>query len=77
MPTLQRFGAISIRMYAGDHHPPHFHIVGSNCQVLVRIGDLVVIAGIARKAEIAEAMKWARANRETIAIKWLELNERG
>jgi hypothetical protein len=26
MPTLQRFGAVSVRMYADDHRPPHFHI---------------------------------------------------
>jgi len=28
-----------------DHHPPHFHIVGPEFQVLVRISDLTVIAG--------------------------------
>jgi hypothetical protein len=32
-------------MYADDHHPPHFHIVGPEFQVLVRISDLTVIAG--------------------------------
>jgi hypothetical protein len=45
MPVLQRFGAVSLRMYADDHHPPHFHIVGPEFQVLVRISDLTVIAG--------------------------------
>ncbi|HIJ83435.1 MAG: hypothetical protein HW380_3548 [Magnetococcales bacterium] len=28
MPTLKRFGAVSVRMYADDHHPPHVHVVG-------------------------------------------------
>lgn len=77
MPTLQRFGAVSIHTNADDHHPPHFHIVGSNFQVLVRSSDLVIIAGVARKAEIAEAISWAKANRKTLALKWVELNERG
>jgi len=76
MPTLQRFGAASIRMYADDHHPPHFHIVGADFQVLVRIADLVIIAGAARKAQIAEAMAWAETHREWLALKWVELNER-
>jgi Domain of unknown function (DUF4160) len=76
MPTLQRFGAASIRMYADDHHPPHFHIVGADFQVLVRISDLAVIAGEARKAQIADAMLWAENNREFLALKWVELNER-
>jgi hypothetical protein len=77
MPTLKRFGTTSIRLYADDHHPPHFHIVGNDFQVLVRIADLAIIAGVANKAQIAEAMAWAMANRETIALKWVELNERG
>jgi len=63
MPTLQRFGAVSLRMYADDHRP-HQHLVGAD-QVLVRISDLAVIAGEARLAQIAEALAWA------------ELNERG
>lgn len=77
MPTLQRFGAASLRMYADDHHPPHFHIVGADFQVLVRIADLAIIAGEARKSQIAEAMAWAATHRETLALKWVELNERG
>lgn len=76
MPTLQRFGAASIRMYADDHHPPHFHIVGADFQVLVRIADLAIIAGEARKSQTAEAMSWAKAHREWLALKWVELNER-
>lgn len=77
MPTLQRFGAVSVRMYADDHRPPHFHIVGPDFQVLVRISDLTVVAGRAHQSRIAEAMAWASAQREALALKWVELNERG
>ncbi len=77
MPTLHRFGAVSVRMYADDHRLPHFHIVAPDFQVLVRISDLTVIAGEARPAQIAEAIAWARAHREGLALKWAELNERG
>ena len=79
MPTLQRFGAVSVRMYADDHRPPHFHIVAPDFQVLVRISDLTVIAGEARPTQIAEVLgfAWARSHREMLALKWDELNERG
>jgi hypothetical protein len=40
MPVLQRFGAVSIRLYADDRRPPHFHIVSPEFQVLVQISDL-------------------------------------
>ena len=77
MPTLQRFGSVTLRMYADDHRPPHFHIVGPDFQVLVRISDLTVIAGEARPAQIAEALNWAGQHRGALALKWAELNERG
>ncbi len=76
MPTLQRFGSVSVRMYADDHRPPHFHIVSPDFQVLVRISDLKVIAGQARPTEIAEALAWAQTRQEMLALKWAELNER-
>jgi len=63
MPVLQRFGAVSIRMYADDHRPPHFHIVAPDFQVLVRISDLAVITGEASPGDIAEALAWARTHK--------------
>jgi len=77
MPVLQRFGAVSLRMYADDHRPPHFHIVAPDFQALVRIADLTVLAGDARPGDIAEALEWAREHQELLALKWAELNERG
>jgi len=64
-------------MYADDHSPPHFHIVARDFHVLVRISELEVIAGQARPARIAEALVWARSNREMLSRMWAELNERG
>jgi hypothetical protein len=76
MPTLHRFGTVSIRMYADDHRPPHFRIVGPDFQVMVRIDDLTVIAGTARPRQIAAALTWAARNRDVLALKWRELVER-
>jgi hypothetical protein len=44
---------------------------------MVRISDWVVIAGVAKKSEIAEAMQWAKANHKLLTLKWIELNKRG
>lgn len=76
MPTLHRLGTVSVRMYADDHRPPHFHIVAPDFQVLVGVSDLAVIAGDARPTQIAEALAWARDHQEMLALKWAELNER-
>jgi hypothetical protein len=77
MPTLERFGTVSVRMYADDHRPPHFHIVAPGFQVLVRIDDLAVIAGQARPSQIAEPLAWAASKQAFLRAKWAELNERG
>ena len=77
MPTLRRFGAVTLRMYADDHRPPHVHIVGPDFEVLVRLADLAIIAGTARPSQIAEAMAWAAANGAALTAKWVGLNERG
>ena len=77
MPTLKKFGAISVRMYADDHRPPHFHIVGPDFEVLVQMSDFTILAGTARKAQISDAMTWARENAQGLIEKWAELNERG
>jgi hypothetical protein len=65
-----------ICVHADDHRPPHFHIVGPDFQVLVRIADLAVIAGRARPGQIAPAMRWAALEKTFLAAKWAELNER-
>lgn len=45
MPTLHRIGAISIRIYADDHRPPHVLIVSAEFEILVSISDGSIIAG--------------------------------
>jgi hypothetical protein len=77
MPVVKRFGAIDIRIYAGDHRPPHVHVVGTDLQVLVRIDTGAVIAGGARASEIAEAVGWIMAHRDAVMAEWTRLNERG
>jgi hypothetical protein len=64
------FGRVTVRIYLVDHRSPHSHVVSPDFQVLVRIPDLVVTAGEARAAQIAEAIAWAEAHRDILALKW-------
>jgi len=60
MPTIQRFAACKITIYAEDHMPPHFHIEGRGFRAIVEIETLVVRVGSIRRA--GDAMAWARDN---------------
>ena len=77
MPRLQRFGAVTVRMYADDQHPPRSNILAPDFQVLERISDFAVIVWDARPTQIDEVLTWAQDHREMLALKWAELNKRG
>lgn len=73
MPELCRFGGIVIKMYVGDHAPPHFHAEYAEHEMQMSIQHRRVMNGewplkqtrlvirwpIKRKPEIMEA--WDRA----------------
>ena len=77
MPILQRYGSVTVRMYADDHRPPHFHIVGPDFHVLVRISDLAVIAGGSPPDPDCRGVGMGTGSSGKLALKWAELNERG
>ncbi len=76
MPEIIRFSRSVLRMYADDHRPPHFHIVGSDFAVMVDISSFEIISGEARLKDIGEAIDWARKNQAVLVKLWQELNER-
>ncbi|MGQ0677898.1 MAG: DUF4160 domain-containing protein [Rhodospirillales bacterium] len=51
MPTINRFGKCKICMYFADHGEPHFHVLGPDGQLVVRIADLRVIEGSRRRVD--------------------------
>ncbi|MGD9617274.1 MAG: DUF4160 domain-containing protein [Alphaproteobacteria bacterium] len=75
MPTIRRFAACKIAIYADDHMPPHFHIEGRGFRAIVEIDTMSVRAGDVRRAE--EALIWARENIALLRTEWLRLNRRG
>ena len=74
MPTLKRFARAAIRMYAGDHSEPHFHVETPEDRCAVSIRTLIVLAGRVPKRVSREAVAWAATHREFLLAKWKELN---
>jgi hypothetical protein len=67
---------LRITMYFKDHVPPHFHIITNNDErVAVVIESLAILAGCADGCDIAEALEWAKNNRETLRALWKEYSE--
>jgi len=74
VPTLFEIGSLRIRLYAGDHNPPHFHVVTSDGEALVRIADMTMLRGSIRRRDLETALEWARGNRRLLDDEWRRLN---
>ena len=74
MPTIIRIGGLKIQVFADDHHQPHFHVVGSDFEVLVSMRDLSILKGGRYHREIKEAMEWAELNLDVLRKTWTDLN---
>ena len=76
MPRIVRLASVSIYIYADDHAPPHFHVLGPDNDVQIDIETLQVRRGRFTAAALAEAIGWAAENKALLRAKWSELNER-
>jgi len=70
VPELSRFYGIIIRMFYGDHPPPHFHAVYQGEQVQVNIHTLEVIEGQMSRRALALVLEWAALHRGELRQAW-------
>ena len=70
MPEISRFYGIVIKMYLGDHRPPHFHAEYGEFEVVVGIETLAVIGGRLPPRAMGLVSEWASLHREELAAAW-------
>ena len=70
MPVIQRFNGFVIRMYFADHNPPHVHVVRTDFEAWVSIGDQIVFEGEIPARFRREALDWIAANAEMLMTEW-------
>jgi len=70
MPELSRFYGIIIRMYFGDHNPPHFHVLYGGEMAEIDIRTLEIIAGKIPKRAYHLVLEWATEHREELLENW-------
>lgn len=74
MPVIRRFAQCRVVVNARDHAPPHFHVVlNDGREAWIDIRTLQILHGGVAEREIAEALDWARSNRESLAAIFEEL----
>jgi hypothetical protein len=70
MPELSPFYGIIIRMFYGDHAPPHFHAVYQGEEVQINLETLEVMKGSMRRRALVLVQEWAALHREELWQAW-------
>ena len=70
MPEISRFYGIVIRMYFGDHNPPHFHVEYGGDKAVIAINTLGVIEGRLLPRVRGMVVEWAAQHQEALLADW-------
>ncbi len=77
MPVISNFYGIIIKMYFGDHVPPHFHATYNEFSAQINIGSLGIIEGYLPPKALALVVEWASIHQEELIQNWRSLSENG
>jgi len=70
MPEIARFYGIVIKLFFGDHPPPHFHAVYGEHIGLFHIETLEMIEGDLPNRARNLVREWAQTNQSELKIMW-------
>ena len=70
MPEICRFYGIIIRMYAGDHPPPHFHAIYSEHEAFIEVETGHILYGYLPATALRLVQMWLTQHREELNQDW-------
>jgi len=70
MPEIARFYGIVIKLFFGDHPPPHFHAVYGECIAVFNIDTLEMIEGDLPNRARKLVLEWATINKNELKKIW-------
>jgi len=77
MPVISSFYGILIKMYFGDHVPPHFHAEYGEFSAQISITGFGIIEGYLPPKALALVVEWASIHKEELEKNWRSLSESG
>jgi len=70
MPEISRFFGIVIKMFFGDHLPPHFHAEYGEFKAQIDIRSLVMIAGDLPPRALGMVVEWPSQHQDELTELW-------
>ena len=70
MPEVTRFYGIIIKVFFGDHPPPHFHAIYGEYNALISIESLEIIEGDLPNRAQKMVIDWAQMYQNDLLAMW-------
>jgi hypothetical protein len=70
MPEISRFYGITVKMYYGDHAPPHFHAEYGEDELVVQIDPVAELAGYLPRRATGMVLDWAIIHQAELLNAW-------
>ena len=70
MPEVTRFYGIIIKVFFGDHPPPHFHAIYGEYNALISIESLEIIEGDLPNRAQKMVIDWAQMYQKDLLKMW-------
>ena len=70
MPEVTRFYGIIIKVFFGDHPPPHFHAIYGEYNALISIESLEIIEGDLPNRAQKMVIDWAQMYQKDLLAIW-------
>lgn len=70
MPEIARFYGIVIKVFSGDHPPPHFHAIYGEHNALISIELLEIIEGDLPSRAEKLVLEWASLYQQDLLQMW-------
>ena len=77
MPVISSFYGILIKMYFGDHVPPHFHAEYGEFSAQISIRDLGILEGYLPPKALGLVVEWASIHNKELIDNWNNLIKDG
>lgn len=75
MPVISTFFGIAIRMFFGDHPPPHFHAEYQGEKATFNFRGEILAGNISSKTAQRLIREWARLHRLELVVNWRKIEQ--
>ncbi len=70
MPVISAFYGITIKIFQGDHSPPHIHVYYGEFRAQLEISSGRVIAGSLPPRSLKLVREWLKLRRDNVMKAW-------